>query len=99
MQTLRSASNLLALFVRRESPNTLVVNLYPGNEGYSLRLRGRSGLEAETIRLPYEVSSFLRVCFLMGIDIATIYEWCNWTSAQCEKEVLQICRAFLYAFK
>nr|KAG5687575.1 hypothetical protein BaRGS_009972 [Batillaria attramentaria] len=29
-------------------------NLYPGNEGYSLMLRARSGVEAETIKLPYE---------------------------------------------
>jgi len=48
-------SNLLAQLVRRDHLNTLVVNLYPGNEGYSLMLRGRNGCDSETIRLPYEV--------------------------------------------
>ena len=60
-------SNLLAQLVRRDHLNTLVVNLYPGNEGYSLMLRGRNGCDSETIRLPYEVHhsiclQFLRVC-------------------------------------
>ena len=32
------------------------MNLYPANGGYSLMLKGRNGMESETIRLPYEVN-------------------------------------------
>ena len=55
LQNLKTTSHLLSKLVNRESLNTLVINLYPGNEGYSLMLRGRNGGETETIRLPYEV--------------------------------------------
>jgi len=57
-------SNLLAQLVRRDHLNTLVVNLYPGNEGYSLMLRGRNGCDSETIRLPYEVHRHICLQFL-----------------------------------
>lgn len=36
-----------------------MVNLYPGNEGYSLLLKGRTGADSETMRLPYEESELL----------------------------------------
>jgi len=55
VQHVNCSSNLLAELVRRDHLNTLIVNLYPGNEGYSLMLRGRNGCDSETIRLPYEV--------------------------------------------
>ena len=54
-QKLRCASHLLDKLVKRDFLNTLVVNLYPGNEGYSLMIKGRNGCNSETIKLPYEV--------------------------------------------
>lgn len=45
--------------MEKEGLNTLVLNLYPGNEGYSLMIRGRNGMDTETIRLPYEESELL----------------------------------------
>ncbi|KAK2153312.1 hypothetical protein LSH36_301g03046 [Paralvinella palmiformis] len=56
---LKCASHLLDKLVQREHLNTLVVNLYPGNEGYSLLLKGRTGADSETMRLPYEESELL----------------------------------------
>lgn len=35
--------NLLEKLVSQDSVSCLVVNLYPGNEGYSLMLRGKNG--------------------------------------------------------
>ncbi|XP_060144113.1 transcription factor SPT20 homolog isoform X7 [Globicephala melas] len=43
----------------QETLSCLVVNLYPGNEGYSLMLRGKNGSDSETIRLPYEEGELL----------------------------------------
>ncbi|XP_036902244.1 putative transcription factor SPT20 homolog-like 2 [Sturnira hondurensis] len=51
--------NLLEKLVQRESLSHLVVNLYPGKEGYSLMLKGPSESYSETIRLPYEERAFL----------------------------------------
>uniref|UniRef100_A0A667Y8L6 SPT20 homolog, SAGA complex component n=1 Tax=Myripristis murdjan TaxID=586833 RepID=A0A667Y8L6_9TELE len=51
--------NLLEKLVSQESVSCLVVNLYPGNEGYSLMLRGKNGSDSETIRLPYEEGELL----------------------------------------
>ena len=56
LQKLRSTSHLLAKLVAKKHLNTLIVNMYPGNEGYSLMLKGRNGEDSETVRLPYEVS-------------------------------------------
>ncbi|ELT94045.1 hypothetical protein CAPTEDRAFT_173432 [Capitella teleta] len=56
---LKPNSYLLDKLVKKERMNTLVVNLYPGNEGFSLMLRGKGGSESETIRLPYEESEIL----------------------------------------
>lgn len=42
-QNLRRNVNLLEKLVSQESLSCLVVNLYPGNEGYSLMLRGKNG--------------------------------------------------------
>lgn len=53
------SSNLLSKLVRRDKLNCLVLKLYPGNEGYSIMLRGRGGVELETLKLPYEVSELL----------------------------------------
>ena len=50
---------MLDKLVHRDHLNTLVVNLYPGNEGYSLMLKGRNGADSETIRLPYEETELL----------------------------------------
>ncbi|XP_059943630.1 transcription factor SPT20 homolog [Mesoplodon densirostris] len=52
--------NLLEKLLRRESLPCLVVNLYPGKEGYSLMLKGENGSSEETIRLPYEEGELLK---------------------------------------
>jgi len=41
--------------VRRDKLECLILNLYAGNEGYSLMIKGRNGIETETFKLPYEV--------------------------------------------
>uniref|UniRef100_A0A8B9PX84 SPT20 homolog, SAGA complex component n=1 Tax=Apteryx owenii TaxID=8824 RepID=A0A8B9PX84_APTOW len=56
---LRRNVNLLEKLVMQETLSCLVVNLYPGNEGYSLMLRGKNGSDSETIRLPYEEGELL----------------------------------------
>lgn len=43
LKNLRRNVNLLEKLVSQESVSCLVVNLYPGNEGYSLMLRGKNG--------------------------------------------------------
>ncbi|XP_064608434.1 transcription factor SPT20 homolog isoform X2 [Liolophura sinensis] len=53
------ASNLLQKLVKRDRLHCVVLNLYHANEGYSLLLRGRNGVETETIKLPYEESELL----------------------------------------
>ncbi|XP_048197447.1 transcription factor SPT20 homolog isoform X14 [Perognathus longimembris pacificus] len=58
-QKLRRNVNLLEKLVIQETLSCLVVNLYPGNEGYSLMLRGKNGSDSETIRLPYEEGELL----------------------------------------
>ncbi|XP_043360365.1 transcription factor SPT20 homolog isoform X30 [Dermochelys coriacea] len=58
-QKLRRNVNLLEKLVLQETLSCLVVNLYPGNEGYSLMLRGKNGSDSETIRLPYEEGELL----------------------------------------
>lgn len=42
-KNLRRNVNLLEKLVSQESVSCLVVNLHPGNEGYSLMLRGKNG--------------------------------------------------------
>uniref|UniRef100_A0A669AZI9 SPT20 homolog, SAGA complex component n=1 Tax=Oreochromis niloticus TaxID=8128 RepID=A0A669AZI9_ORENI len=59
LKNLRRNVNLLEKLVSQESVSCLVVNLYPGNEGYSLMLRGKNGSDSETIRLPYEERELL----------------------------------------
>ncbi|XP_063285205.1 transcription factor SPT20 homolog isoform X3 [Pelobates fuscus] len=59
IKNLRRNVNLLQKLVMQESLSCLVVNLYPGNEGYSLMLRGKNGSDSETIRLPYEEGELL----------------------------------------
>lgn len=39
LKNLKRGSRLLEKLVQRENLNTLIVNLYPGNKGYSLSLR------------------------------------------------------------
>nr|XP_058907157.1 transcription factor SPT20 homolog [Kogia breviceps] len=58
-EELRSNVNLLEKLRRRESLPCLVVNLYPGKEGYSLMLKGENGSSSESIRLPYEEGELL----------------------------------------
>lgn len=53
------ATYLLAKLVRRDKLECLILNLYAGNEGYSLMIKGRNGIETETFKLPYEASEFL----------------------------------------
>ncbi|XP_078369298.1 uncharacterized protein LOC144653225 [Oculina patagonica] len=50
---------LLEKVVLQDNLSTLVVNLYPRNEGYSLMLKDKNGADSETVRLPYEESEFL----------------------------------------
>nr|XP_028568447.1 transcription factor SPT20 homolog isoform X6 [Podarcis muralis] len=59
IKKLRRNVNLLEKLVLQETLSCLVVNLYPGNEGYSLMLRGKNGSDSETIRLPYEEGELL----------------------------------------
>nr|XP_053772947.1 transcription factor SPT20 homolog [Desmodus rotundus] len=58
-EELISNVNLLEKLLQREPLPCLVVNLYPGNQGYSLMLKGPSEPHSETIRLPYEERKFL----------------------------------------
>ncbi|XP_002831511.3 putative transcription factor SPT20 homolog-like 2 [Pongo abelii] len=58
-QELRSNVNLLEKLVRRDSLPCLLVNLYPGNQGYSVMLQREDGSFAETIRLPYDERALL----------------------------------------
>ncbi|XP_025086918.1 transcription factor SPT20 homolog [Pomacea canaliculata] len=58
-KSLNYASHLLGKLLKRERLNCLVLSLYPGTEGYSLMLRARSGVESETIKLPYEETEVL----------------------------------------
>ncbi|XP_043247319.1 transcription factor SPT20 homolog [Amphibalanus amphitrite] len=51
---------LLAVLAERERLSVLRVNLYPGDEGYSLALRAPDGSEAESFRLRYEERELLR---------------------------------------
>uniref|UniRef100_A0A673LYQ0 Spt20-like SEP domain-containing protein n=1 Tax=Sinocyclocheilus rhinocerous TaxID=307959 RepID=A0A673LYQ0_9TELE len=59
LKKLRRNVNLLEKLASQESVSCLVVNLYPGNEGYSLMLRGKNGSDSETIRLRYEETELL----------------------------------------
>ncbi|XP_068241078.1 transcription factor SPT20 homolog isoform X3 [Palaemon carinicauda] len=59
LKSISLTHKLLEKLVKRESLNCLVVNLYRGNEGYSLAIKMSSGLETETVRLPYEEDDFL----------------------------------------
>ncbi|KAF6091573.1 SPT20-like protein, SAGA complex component [Phyllostomus discolor] len=58
-EELISNVNLLEKLVQKESLSHLVVNLYPGKQGYSLMLKGPSEPHSETIQLPYEEKTFL----------------------------------------
>ena len=46
---------LLAKIVKEDKLTCLIVNLYPGSEGYSLMLPKADGSEVETVKLPYDV--------------------------------------------
>ncbi|KAF4008599.1 hypothetical protein G4228_020366 [Cervus hanglu yarkandensis] len=58
-EELRSNVNLLEKLLRRESLPCLVINLYPGKQGYSLMLKGKHGSYSESIPLPYEEGELL----------------------------------------
>ncbi|KAK8736411.1 hypothetical protein OTU49_004987 [Cherax quadricarinatus] len=59
LKSISLTHKLLEKLVKRENLNCLVVNLYRGNEGYSLAIKISSGLETETVRLSYEEDMFL----------------------------------------
>ena len=63
LQPLLCNTLLLPKLVQRDKLNCLVLNLYPGNEGYSLMLKSKTGIETETVKLPYEVSFFFLFFF------------------------------------
>ncbi|ELR50323.1 hypothetical protein M91_18193 [Bos mutus] len=58
-EELRSNVNLLEKLLRRESLPCLVINLYPGKQGYSLMLKGKHGSYSESIPLAYEEGELL----------------------------------------
>lgn len=49
---------LLAKVVKEDKLTCLIVNLYPGSEGYSLMLPKADGSEVETVKLPYDVGYY-----------------------------------------
>lgn len=49
----------------------LIVNLYAGNDGYSLMLKKKDNTEVETVKLPYEVSFLF--CFEVNL-MAALHE-------------------------
>ncbi|XP_077402679.1 transcription factor SPT20 homolog isoform X1 [Vanacampus margaritifer] len=59
LKNCRKNVKLLDKLLSQESVSCLVVNLYAGNDGYSLMLRGKNGSDSETIRLPYEEGELL----------------------------------------
>ena len=59
LQEHSTTSHLLSKLLKKENLNTLVVNLYPDNEGYTLLLRGKRGNDSETVRMPYEVRTLI----------------------------------------
>lgn len=70
--------NLLEKLVSQESVSCLVVNLYPGNEGYSLMLRGKNG-SGKIYRSRYlvcmcvqQASDQQRSCLCCALDSETI---------------------------
>lgn len=52
-------SYLLAKIVKEDNLSVLIVNLYAGNDGYSLMLKKKDNTEVETVKLPYEENEFL----------------------------------------
>uniref|UniRef100_A0A1B6EGG4 Spt20-like SEP domain-containing protein n=1 Tax=Clastoptera arizonana TaxID=38151 RepID=A0A1B6EGG4_9HEMI len=59
LQNLRPTSRLLEKLVDQENLNTLVLNLYPGNKGYSMCLKmGRDNV-VETVKFPYQEDQLL----------------------------------------
>ncbi|CAL4183202.1 unnamed protein product [Meganyctiphanes norvegica] len=59
LKSISLTHKLLEKLVKLENLNCLIVNLYRGNEGYSLAIKMSSGLETETVRLPYHEDNFL----------------------------------------
>ena len=49
---------LLQKIVKEDDLDVLIVNLYPGSDGYSLMLKKKDGSDVETYKLPYEVMSY-----------------------------------------
>lgn len=75
-------SYLLERIIREDGLNSLIVNLYPGSEGYSLMLRDSIGKEVETIKLPYEVSQNI---FLLPNYYIFYSSWLFWFLFDCTK--------------
>lgn len=59
---LNCSTNLIEKLMKNDNLNTLVLNLYPGNEGYSLTIFGYPNIETD--RIAYEV------CFLISPDFS-----------------------------
>ncbi|XP_037367592.1 transcription factor SPT20 homolog [Talpa occidentalis] len=59
-EELRSSVNLLEKLVAREALPRVVVNLYPGEQGYSLMLKGTDEACSETVRMRYEEGELLQ---------------------------------------
>lgn len=70
-KNLKRGSKLLDKLVRRDNLNTLIVNLYPGNKGYSLSLRLQGKVPAgKYMNMPY-----LKVMFFTDNDLNSIVVW------------------------
>lgn len=66
--------NLLEKLVSQESLSCLVVNLYPGNDGYSLMLRGKNGSGRKSPFRRQSRSCCLFVCFV-GIYCHSLHSY------------------------
>lgn len=65
--------NLLEKLVSQESLSCLVVNLYPGNEGYSLMLRGKNGSGNSSLT-PFlsSLSCFSHSCLICNVCLCCL---------------------------
>jgi len=51
----QACPNLLSVLVKRDNLNTLIINLKPLEQGYSVLIKSLTGNLVETINLPYTV--------------------------------------------
>lgn len=71
LKNLRRNVNLLEKLVSQESVSCLVVNLYPGNEGYSLMLRGKNG--SGKTRQFKQISKSIKLCLICNIHVCVAF--------------------------